>query len=629
MNLSDIPPDQLEAFINGGGLLQLQEEINNEQQKSASEVQSQSSVESSSSDNESKDSQTQSAVKVEPGTGILVQEYERITGNEPVPEPLLSEGFAFKTPVDLLVFLDDKVAKGRAKGGVDLYPWQIKFMLDFAAGGQNYENPFQALVRAANGSGKDKYIIATCAVWLAMCNLRCQCVVTTSSGNQLDTQTCKHIKYLCECANAKIHPKCWKINYRHFTCLDTGSPIDCYATDEAGKAEGFHPLDDGCKMGLFMSEAKTVPDEINIAFNKCTGYTHRVHASTPGPMFGHFYDRCVTSVDRSSFSNIKEVAPFKYIHYLVTAHECNHLSKGYIEQMKDELPGGESGAAFRSQVLAEFSEAGEFLVLTYADVWSATKADRQWIKADHNKAGLDLSEGGDETVLSIRNGNRITKLIPFRLTNSEDTILYLDELFRQEKLDHPSSLIFADCGGIGRPILNRLIALGWTNIRFVDNRHRAHLPKTYANRGAETWFDTAKLFQNKEVSICHDQKLIKQLAGRYYKIRQDNTHILVSKIECRAKGLPSPDRADSVVLAFTDFKSFFRPSKKVKEPFEQPKEEKPTSEFNLQEYSKREVQKPVTQFFQPSNRLDFSVLKDEIKQHNERIKQQKESIVTI
>ena len=168
------------------------------------------------------------------------------------------------------------------------------------------EFPFQAVVRACNGSGKDKYVIAPCAVWLCMRYTQARCVITSASGDQLDNQTDAYIYQLCHAANRKIAPNIWKLNYRYYECLATQSPMKLFATDEAGKAEGYHPLGHGKKMAIFMSEAKSVPNEINVAINKCTGYTHRVHVSTPGSNIGHFYDYCqpTNSVMRSDIKDV-------------------------------------------------------------------------------------------------------------------------------------------------------------------------------------------------------------------------------------------------------------------------------------------------------------------------------------
>ena len=222
------------------------------------------------------------------------------------------------------------------------------------------------------------------------------------------------------------------------------------------------------------------------------------------------------------------------------------------------MPGGENGAAFKSCVLAEFGETSGLTVISYVHIWRACKDVQRtigWLKDPHNTGGLDLSAGGDETVLSIRNGNRLLKVIPFRFDNTTDCENFLVEKFKENGLDHPEAKIFADAGGLGKPIIDHLRSKGWMNIRYVLNQAKAYEYRVYGNRGTEMWFNFGKFLELGELWIVDDVRLTNQLATRYYRILDGKTHKLESKLQARASGRPSPDRADSVVLAFSNYKS--------------------------------------------------------------------------
>lgn len=532
----------------------------------------------------------------------------------PAPPFQKFDGIDIKDPVELLALLDESIRDGIVR----LHPWQIQIMLDFAAGGKSDRTPFQAIVRACNGSGKDKYVIAPCVVWLCMRYQKARAIVTSSSGVQLDNQTEAYISQLCEKANALFGPV-WKCNYRYYECLLTGSPIVLFATDESGKAEGYHPLEPNAKMGIFVSEDKTVADDINTALNKCTGYTHRVHVSTPGLPMGHFYDYDSTAIPRSMLRSVYDIDPINWIQYHITAYDCSHLSRQYIEQMKRDLPGHESGAAFKSQVLAEFGTTDEMVVIPHIYVRKCIKEPTKWIEEPFNKAGLDLSDGGDETVLTVRNGNKHLATIPFRFDNTEDTVKHLNGLFKQWSLTDPKAYIFGDCGGLGKPILDRLKRQGWNNIRYVDNRATPHRPKTYRNRGAEMWFDVRLLFEQNELILLDEPILIRQLSTRYYKIVDGAIHQLLSKIESRSRGYPSPDRADSFVLAFSDYKSNYKhPELDIPENLS--KEEEPQKiipDFDLKSWAYQDVRKIQPEHVQAQ---DLSDLQEAISDYNQRLK---------
>jgi hypothetical protein len=451
-------------------------------------------------------------------------------------------------------------------------------------------------------------------------------IITSSSGVQLDNQTDAYIEQLCRSANTKIHPGIWKINYRYYECLPTQSPMTLFATDEPGKAEGYHPLKANAKMGIFVSEDKSVPDEINVALNKCTGYTHRCHVSTPGIPQGHFYDMCSTAVMRSTIKDIYEVSAIDYIQYHITAFQCSHLSRNYIEQCKRDLPGGETGAAYKSQVLAEFGTTDEMVVIPYTYIWKAFSAvgHKGHIPEPYNTGGLDLSDGGDETCLTVRNGNKHIATIPFRFDNTEDTIEFLNQKFREYDLVAPEALVFADCGGLGKPMLDRLRRQGWSNIRYVDNRTKAYLPKVYKNRGAEVWFHTRKLFERGEIILQKKDKLIRQLSTRYYKVIDGRVHQLLSKIESRSRGFPSPDQADSFVLCFWNYRSQYNETRDIfVPPFKVVEAQPIVGDFDVRTWAKGE---DSSQFPNPNRGRDFSVYQKQIALINKNIVSKNETL---
>lgn len=477
------------------------------------------------------------------------------------------DGIDIKDPVELLVMLDENILNGSTR----LHDWQIQFMIDFADVRHTKESPFQACVQACNSSGKDKYIIAACAVWLCMRYREVECPITSSSGNQLDNQTGAHIDRLTSKANAIFGPL-WKIRYRYYEFNHLGelgqpmpSKLKLFATDEAGKAEGYHPVDAGKKMAIFTSETKSIPEEITTALERCTGFTHRVDASSPGAAAGYFYNTCSAALPREQIEDIKSLSSVQTIVYKVTAYQCSHITESEIERIAAKLPGGKKSQVFQSSIMAEFGSTSEMVVIPSTFVWRAVydlpkrkdPFDIVHIPESHNEGGLDLSDGGAETVLTVRNGNKLLGLEAFQFEDTEDSIDYLEELFKKYSLNTKESLVRGDYCGLGGPMLRSLKRRGWKNIRFVDSRNSAHQPETYANQGTELFFNMRELLQNKDIILFYDKLLIDQLCTRYYKIRNGKVHQLLTKLEQRAKGFPSPDRADSLNLCFWNFKTKF------------------------------------------------------------------------
>jgi len=540
------------------------------------------------------------------------------------------DGLDIKDPVELLLLLDENILSGEVK----LHDWQIQFMLDFANPKHDKRSPFKAVVQACNGSGKDKYIIAACAVWICMRYKEVECPITSSSGDQLDNQTGAHIDRLTNKANA-VFGKLWKIQYRYYEFLHTGplgnptpSKLKLFATDEPGKAEGYHPVDAGKKMAIFTSETKSIPESITSALTRCTGYTHRVDASSPGLASGYFYEACSSAIPREELEDIKALTSIQSIVYKITAYQCNHILTEEIEAFAASLPGGKNNQVFRSGMLAEFGATDMMVVIPSSYVWRAVQDlpkrskpfEIKWIQEEHNKAGLDLSDGGAETVLATRNGNKLLYLDCFRLEDTEDTINHLEHLFAERGLKHKDATINGDYCGLGGPMLRSLKRRGWSNVHFIDSRNASREPKTYSNRGTELFFHLRKLLENQEIILFYDKLLINQLCTRYYKIGIKLIHQLLTKLEQRSKGYPSPDRADAVNLAFWDYKSTGITTDLIP-PFEEEKEDpakvidKVKGDFDMLAWAE---QKQSAYNVEHVQEADLDDLREQLKQYNKQ-----------
>ena len=257
--------------------------------------------------------------------------------------------------------------------------------------------------------------------------------------------------------------------------------------------------------------------------------------SSPGPPSGHFYNMCTGG-------NWKQ--------YHVTAFDCPHLSEEYISEIKDSY--GETSALYKSMIMAEFGGMDEQVVINHQKLVDLDKHEIEHLEEEYNIAGLDLSAGGDEQVLVIRNGNKTLAVEAFNFRDTVALINHLEHLFRKYKLDHEQSVIYGDAGGLGKPILDQLKA-NW-NIVYVLNQAKPYNNLAYLNRGAELWFSVGKLIEYGEIMVPRESKLRKQLASRYFEVTPQNKLQLESKKQARSKGHVSPDRADAFVLAFADYR---------------------------------------------------------------------------
>lgn len=443
---------------------------------------------------------------------------------------------SFESPLDILVLYDDDILEHKVK----VHPWQANKLRSAGRKRANKDEViFEALI-AANGSGKSQFVLAPFVVWMALNFIESLTIVTTASGEQLDTQAFRYVRRLCEKVNL-AHRDLYKdgvfdIKYRRITCNITGSFIDMFATDEPGKAEGRHPITSDGEFSIVVDECKTVKDDIQRALERCRGITRRLDISSPGDCQGHFYDICTL-----------EGSPYKIDK--VTAFDCPHIRKQEIEWTIKKY--GEHDPLVRSSIFAEFTSLADSVVITREVLKDCYKYFEHEVNFGDRRAGLDLAAGGDENVLSVWDGNINVGLECFRYSNTVMGVNRVIDFIHQYKIKPEN--IYADDGGIGRGMIDLLHEKGF-KVKRVLNQSTPFDSTRYANKGTEMWFSFKRFVEERQVKLIKDSTLEAQLTNRYYR-QQTGTGkiILESKMEARKKGHPSPDRADATVLAWSKY----------------------------------------------------------------------------
>lgn len=172
--------------------------------------------------------------------------------------------------------------------------------------------------------------------------------------------------------------------------------------------------------------------------------------------------------------------------------------------------------------------------------------------------GVDVARfGDDETDIVPRIGN----LVPFiRSYNKKDTmetagwaIATAKELM--QTYGRPRCTIKIDDDGVGGGVTDRIREVVREEGLYIDvvdchNGGKADDAEHYDNWGTEAWANVRDLLQAGEIQIPNDEDLIGQLSTRKYTVTSKGRIILESKKEMKKRGLRSPDRADTLVLAF-------------------------------------------------------------------------------
>ncbi len=403
-----------------------------------------------------------------------------------------------------------------------LYDWQREILAWYRRPGQRTKGT----VAAPNGSGKDDRIIATLALWWITAHVRGRVVITSKDGRQLDEQTQPAIA-----RHAKRFPGYTFLNRSVET--PQGGKIVLFTTDDAGRAEGWHKEDDVAgPLLIVVNEAKSVPDDIFRAFDRCT-FNGLLYISSTGLRQGRFYD---------SHTRLAESFQRK----VVRLEACPHIPGERIEDILSTY--GADHPFTKSTLFSEFmseDDASQFLFPL--ELVEGNHRSPPRFQAGDRSAFCDFAAGGDENVLAVRTGNRVEVVAAWR---EADTMAGLGRFILEfRKAGLTAGEIFADEGGLGKGLCDRLWEMGW-EINRVNFGGAPH-DKRYRNRGAEMWHETAAAVLRGEIILPNDPALVAQLTTRRVKIESDGRLGVASKETMRKEGLKSPDRADAMCGAWS------------------------------------------------------------------------------
>lgn len=405
-----------------------------------------------------------------------------------------------------------------------LYPWQEEVLAWF----ENPKHRMMGALATPNGAGKSSGVVAALALWWISNHHRGRVVITTKDSKQLDQQLLPALE-----RHRALFPG-WKWTTSPYVEITVpwGSKIVAFTTNDAGRAEGWHKEDNTeGPLLIIVDEAKSVEDRIFQAIDRCT-FNSLLYVSSPGPMLGPFYNAFTR--DKALFKTRK-----------VSLRECPHIPQERIDGMIAKY--GEDHPLTQSSIYGEFmnQDAATAFVFAPSDVQRAVRSTLAPRSRDRS-AFCDFAAGGDENVLAIRHGAHVEIAAAWREANTHASVNRFTLEFKKAGLAPHE--IFADEGGLGRPMVDSLWAAGW-EINRVNFGSRPFEP-IYENRGAEMWHETAASLHRGELLLPADDLLVAQLTTRKCKVSGLGKLGLESKADLLQRGGASPDRADAVCGAW-------------------------------------------------------------------------------
>ncbi len=155
--------------------------------------------------------------------------------------------------------------------------------------------------------------------------------------------------------------------------------------------------------------------------------------------------------------------------------------------------------------------------------------------------------GSDRSVILRRRGRQVEEI---RIFNRMDTMELAGWVAAAIREFQPSQTCIDEVG-VGAGVVDRLREQGY-GVRGINVAHAARQKEIFANLRAEGYWRLRELFAAGEISIPPDQQLMGELAALRYSYDSQGRILLESKETLRQRGIPSPDKADALMLAFVE-----------------------------------------------------------------------------
>ena len=238
---------------------------------------------------------------------------------------------------------------------------------------------------------------------------------------------------------------------------------------------------------------------------------------------------------------------------------------------------GKDNPIYRARVLGEFPDQGEDTLFNLTQIEQATQRVLSESTGPGSHANADAIEGPDaiggvafedstnpadaEVVLAVdvarfgsdrsvilrRRGNRVEEIRTFQKL---DTMELTGWVIAAIKEFSPSRVVIDEIG-VGAGVVDRLKEEGHP-VRGVNVARRARDDNTFANLRGEGFWRLRDLFATGGISIPTDNQLIGELAALRYSYDSRGRILMESKEAMRRRNLPSPDKADALMLAFLE-----------------------------------------------------------------------------
>ncbi len=400
--------------------------------------------------------------------------------------------------------------------GMDLYEKQREFLRACAF-------PGCYSFAVCNEGGKTSRVLPALVLWHMFFWPKGKVDCTSGSFRQLKDQAWPALnKYRDKFEH-------WKWNADLYIETDEKGFFRGFSTDNPGRAEGDHADGDDAPLLYIVDEAKSAPPWLAGVVEGRVRPTRTVLMSSHGFAEGWFYESQTTL---QNFVRVNQ-----------TADDTPHITKATIKSVEERWKGAPD---FANSILGRgFMPLVQDAIIRYKDLDACIAHPPEFQDGEtHAFCDFAWSNDGDENVLAVRVGNRITIEHTFHAEKLHDIC---DEFVAEfSRLGLQSGQISGDEGGGGQQIIDELENRGWFLNR-INNGFPANDSEHFKSVAAEMWFNFSTQVINKKLILPNDQEMRGQMVNRKRVANPGGKIAIESKKEMKKRGVMSPDRADSVI----------------------------------------------------------------------------------
>jgi hypothetical protein len=221
------------------------------------------------------------------------------------------------------------------------------------------------------------------------------------------------------------------------------------------------------------------------------------------------------------------------------------VSQEWVEDARKRW--GEDSPLYQSKVLANFPEASENTLIPAS--WIIAAQQRTLEPETPSQLGVDVARfGTDRSIVYHRQGGHVRLYRDWAHKPTTETT----GLVIQAVKETGAVQVQVDGVGVGGGVVDQLVEQGHPVVDMQAGSGAAD-PKRFINARAEWYWDLRELFDpaNGGIDIDpNDDELASQLGSLRFTYDSRGKVKIESKDDMKKRGMPSPDRADALMLAF-------------------------------------------------------------------------------